>query len=125
MVRCSAYFITDANIFYVFDSELAEWQIYNFGIVTNAGTYHKFWAADNYTGAILGRNGNDYAKNIAYSLITHTFTELDQGGWYHYPDDIMNGGYVACWTDAVSQYMYFGYSAITNQFSSVTFPSRF
>jgi hypothetical protein len=120
-----AYFITDANIFYVFDSELAEWQIYSFGIVTNAGTYHKFWAADNYAGAILGRNGNDHAKNIAYSLITHSFAELDQGGWYHYPDNIMNGGYVAWWTDAVSWYSYFGYSATTNQFTSVTFPSGF
>jgi len=120
-----AYFITDANIFYVFDSELAEWQSYNYGSVTNAGTYHKFWAADNYAGAILGRNGNDFAKNIAYSLVTHSFAELDQGGWYHYPDNIMNGGYVAWWTDAVSWYSYFGYSATTNQFTSVTFPSGY
>ena len=120
-----AYFITDANIFYVFDSELAEWQIYNYGIVTNAGTYHKFWAADNYTGAILGRNGNDFAKNIAYSLITHSFAELDQGGWYSYPDDPMNGGYVAFYNNGVNEHQYIGYSATTNQFTSVAFPSSF
>lgn len=120
-----AYFITDTNIFYVFDAELAEWQIYNFGIVTNAGTYHKFWAADNYAGAILGRNGNDFAKNISYSLVTHSFTELDQGGWYHYPDDPMNGGYVAFYNNGVNEHRYIGYSATTNQFTSVTFPSSF
>ena len=120
-----AYFITDANLFYVFDSELAEWQIYNFGIVTNAGTYHKFWAADNYAGVILGRNGNDFAKNITYSLVTHSFAELDQGGWYHYPDNIMNGGYVAWWSNGVNEVKYFGYSATTNQFTSVTFPSSY
>ncbi len=120
-----AYFITNANIFYVFDAELAEWRIYNYGIVTNAGTYHKFWAADNYAGAILGRNGNDFAKNIAYSLVTHSFAELDQGGWYHYPDDPMNGGYVAWYSNGVNEHWYIGYSATTNQFASVTFPATF
>ena len=120
-----AYFVTDANIFYVFDSELAEWQEYNYGMVTNVGPTHTFWAADNYAGAILGRNGYDYYKNIAYSQVTHSFSELDQGGWYYYSDNIMNGGYVASWYDAVSTQMYFGYSATTNEFKSVTFPSSY
>ncbi len=66
-----------------------------------------------------------YAKNIAYSLITHSFAELDQGGWYHYPDDLMNGGYVAFYSNGVNEHRYIGYSAITNQFTSVTFPSSF
>ncbi len=117
-----AYFATDANIFYVFDSELAQWQQYNFGVILNASGYNLFWAADNYAGAIFERINYDYAKNIAYSLITHSFAELDHGGWYYYPDNIMNGGYVSSWNDAVSQLKYFGYSAYTNQFNSVTFP---
>lgn len=120
-----AYFITDANIFYVFDSELAEWQIYNYGIVSNESPFHTFWAADNYVGAILQRNGYDFAKNIAYSLVTHSFAELDQGGWYYYSNDPMNGGYVSSWNDATSTVKYFGYSATTNQFTSVTFPFRY
>ena len=37
----------------------------------------------------------------------------------------MNGGYVASWYDAVSTQIYFGYSATTNQFKSVTFPSSY
>ena len=73
----------------------------------------------------MGRNGNDFAKNIAYSLITHSFAELDQGGWYHYPDDPMNGGYVAFHNNGVNEHRYFGYSATTNQFTSVTFPATF
>jgi len=117
-----AYFITDANIFYVFDSELAQWQQYNFGLVSNTSGYNDFWAADIYAGAILQRNGNDYAKNIAYSLITHSFADLDQGGWYYYPDNIMHGGYVASWNDANSTTKYFGYCAATNQFNTITFP---
>ena len=120
-----AYFITTANIYYIFDAELAEWKEYSFGIVSNASSYNNFWAADNYAGAILGRNGNDYAKNIAYSLITHSFAELDQGGWYYYPDNIMNGGYVAFYNNGVSEHKYFGYSSTTNAFTSVTFPSSF
>ena len=35
----------------------------------------------------------------------------------------MNGGYVAQWYDAVSVYKYIGYSATTNQFTTITFPS--
>ena len=120
-----AYFITTANIYYVFDAELAEWKEYNFGIVLNASGYNDFWAADNYAGAILGRNGNDFAKNIAYSLVTHSFAELDQGGWYYYPDNIMHGGYVAFYNNGVNEHRYFGYSATTNQFTSVTFPSSY
>ena len=120
-----AYFATDANIFYVFDSELAEWQEYNYGIVTNASPFHSFWATDNYAGAILERNIYDYAKNITYSLVTHSFADLDQGGWYYYSDDPMNGGYVASWYNAVDTRMYFGYSAYTNEFKSVTFPSSY
>lgn len=120
-----AYFITDANIFYVFDSQLAEWQEYNFGIVTNASSYNYFWAADNYAGAILGRSGYDYAKNIAYSLLTHSFAELDQGGWYYYPENIMNGGYVASWGNAVDEYKYMGYSSSTNEFKTITFPGGY
>lgn len=120
-----AYFITTANIYYVFDAELAEWQEYNFGIVLNASGYNDFWAADNYAGAIFGRNGNDFAKNIAYSSVTHSFADLDQGGWYYYPDNIMNGGYVAFYNNGVNEHRYIGYSATTNQFASVTFPSSF
>ena len=120
-----AYFITDANIYYVFDSELAEWKEYDFGFVSNTSGYNNFWAADIYAGAIIQRNGYDYAKNIAYSLITHSFAELDQGGWYYYPDHIMHGGYVASWYNGVNEQKYFGYSAATNEFKSVTFPSGF
>jgi len=120
-----AYFITDANIFYIFDAELAEWQEYDFGIVTNASGYSDFWAADVYAGAILERNGTDYAKNIAYSIITHSFAELDQGGWYYYPDKIMHGGYVASWGDGITYQKYFGYSATSNQFEEVSFPAGY
>ncbi len=120
-----AYFITDANIFYAFDSELAEWKEYNFGIVTNASGFNDFWVADVYSGAILGRNGSDYAKNIAYSLVTHSFAELDQGGWYYYPDKIMHGGYVSTWGDGITYQKYFGYSAFTNQFNEVSLPAGF
>jgi hypothetical protein len=120
-----AYFITDANIYYVFDAEQAEWKQYNYGIVLNASGYNDFWVADVYTGAILPRNGTDFAKNITYSLITHSFAELDQGGWYHYPDKIMHGGYVGSWGDGSSSQKYFGYSAYTNQFQEVSFPSGF
>jgi hypothetical protein len=120
-----AYFVTDANIFYVFDAELAQWNIYNYGIVLNASNINRFWAADVYAGAIFHRNGTDYAKNVTYSLITHSFAEQDQGGWYYYPDNIMYGGYVASWGDGVSSQKYIGYSAYTNQFDEVTFPSGF
>jgi hypothetical protein len=117
-----AYFVTNANIYYVFDSELAEWKEYAFGMVPNASGYNNFWAADIYAGAIIQRNGYDYAKNIAYSLVTHTFADLDQGGLYYYPDNIMHGGYVASWGNAVNEAKYFGYCASTNQFSTITFP---
>ncbi|NNL21504.1 MAG: hypothetical protein HKO83_09335, partial [Ignavibacteriaceae bacterium] len=86
-----AYFITNANIYYVFDSELAEWKEYDFGFVSNTSGFNNFWAADIYAGAIIQRNGYDYAKNITYSLVTHSFADLDQGGWYYYPDHIMHG----------------------------------
>ena len=118
-----AYFITDANIFYMFDAELAEWKEYYFGVLLNASGLNSFWAADAYAGAILQRNGTDFAKNITYSLITHSFAELDQGGWYHYPDKIMHGGYVASWGDGITAQKYYGYSAFTNQFSEVSFPA--
>ena len=117
-----AYFITSANIYYVFDSEFAEWKEYNFGLVPNASGFNNFWAGDIYAGAILQRNGYDYAKNITYSLVTHSFADLDQGGWYYYPDHIMNGGYVSSWNDASSTTKYFGYCAATNQFNTITFP---
>ena len=117
-----AYVVTDANIFYVFDAELAQWQEYDYGIVVNASGTNRFWAADVYAGAIFVRNGTDLAKNIAYSIITHSFAEQDQGGWYYYTDNIMHGGYVAPWGDAVTIQKYFGYSAYTNQFTDVTFP---
>ena len=120
-----AYFITTANIYYVFDAELAEWKEYNFGLVTNASGFNDFWAADIYAGAILGRNASDYAKNIAYSLITHSFADLDQGGYYYYPSRIMHGGYVGSWGNGVNEQKYFGYSATTNEFKSVTFPAGF
>ncbi len=118
-----AYFITTANIYYVFDAELAEWKEYDFGMVSNTSGYNNFWAADIYAGAIIQRNGNDYAKNITYSLVTHSFADLDQGGWYYYPDHIMHGGYVASWSNGVNEQKYFGYCAATNEFKSVTFPS--
>jgi hypothetical protein len=120
-----AYFVTDANIFYVFDAELAKWKIYNYGIVANASGVNWFWAADVYAGAIFTRNGTDFAKNITYSLITHSFAEHDQGGYYYYPDHIMHGGYVSWWGDGVSTHKYMGYSAYTNQFDEVTFPSGY
>lgn len=120
-----AYFVTDANIFYVFDSELGQWQVYDFAVVLNASGTNRFWAADVYAGAIFHRNGTDLAKNIAYSLITHSFIEQDQGGWYYYPDNIMHGGYVGSWGDGTTSQKYFGYSAYTNQFSEISFPSGF
>ncbi len=120
-----AYFITDANMFYVFDAEQAQWKQYNYGIVVNASGINRFWAADVYAGAIFIRNGNDFAKNITYSLITHSFAEKDQGGWYYYPDDIMHGGYVSFYNNGVNEFKYFGYSATTNEFTSVTFPATY
>ena len=120
-----AYFVTTANIYYVFDSELAEWKEYDFGMISNTSGTNNFWAADIYAGAILQRNGYDYAKNIAYSLVTHSFADLDQGGWYYYPDHIMHGGYVASWSDGASTSKFFGYCAATNEFKSITFPNNF
>ncbi|MBT8381717.1 MAG: T9SS type A sorting domain-containing protein [Ignavibacteria bacterium] len=120
-----AYFITNANIYYVFDSELAEWKEYDFGFVSNTSGFNNFWAADIYAGAIIQRNGYDYAKNITYSLVTHSFADLDQGGWYYYPDHIMHGGYVASWSDAATTSKFFGYCAATNEFKSITFPNNF
>jgi hypothetical protein len=120
-----AYFATDADIFYVFDAELAEWKEYYYGPVLSGSGNNNFWAADVYAGAILERTGYLLAKNIAYSLITHSFAEVDQGGWYYYADNKMNGGYVANWGDGTTQAKYFGYSAVTNQFSEVTFPAGF
>ncbi|MEJ2593718.1 MAG: T9SS type A sorting domain-containing protein [bacterium] len=120
-----AYFVTDANHFYVFDAELGQWQDYDFGMVTNASGYNDFWAADTYAGAILERNGYDFAKNIAYSLVTHSFAEEDQGGWYYYPDNKMTGGYVASWGDGEDELRYIGYSANTNEFKSITFPAGY
>ena len=120
-----AYFITTANIYYVFDAELAEWKEYDFGFVSNTSGFNNFWAADIYAGAIIQRNGYDYAKNITYSLVTHSFADLDQGGWYYYPDHIMHGGYVASWSDAATTSKFFGYCAATNEFKSITFPNSF
>jgi hypothetical protein len=120
-----AYFITNANIYYVFDAELAEWKKYDFGFVSNTSGFNNFWAADIYAGAIIQRNGYDYAKNITYSLVTHSFADLDQGGWYYYPDHIMHGGYVASWSDAATTSKFFGYCAATNEFKSITFPNNF
>lgn len=117
-----AYFATSANIFYVFDAELAQWKSYNYGTVLNASGINSFWAADTYAGAIIERNGYDYAKNIAYSLETHSFTEIDLGGWYHYPDKEMTGGFVSQWSDAESTAKYFGYSSKTNEFKDITMP---
>ena len=120
-----AYFVTNANIYYVFDAELAQWFEYDFGIVPNASGTNDFWATEDYTGAIFSRNGNDYAKNITYSLHTHSFNDFDQGGWYYYPDNKMHHGYVASWGDGINTQKYFGYCAATNEFSEVTFPSGF
>lgn len=120
-----AYFATTANIFYVFDAELAQWKSYDYGIVLNASAINSFWAADTYAGAILARNGFDFAKNIAYSLDTHSFAEIDQGGWYHYPDREMTGGFVSWWSDTETTTKYFGYSSKTNEFKEITMPAGY
>ncbi len=117
-----AYFATSANIFYVFDAEQAQWKSYDYGDVLNASGINSFWAADTYAGAIFARNNYDYAKNIAYSLDTHSFAEIDQGGWYHYPDRKMTGGFVSQWSDAATTAKHFGYSSKTNEFKDITMP---
>ncbi len=117
-----AYFATSANIFYVFDAELAQWKSYDYGNVLNANGTNSFWAADTYAGAIFQRNGYDFAKNIAYSLNTHSFAEIDQGGWYHYVDRKMTGGFVSQWSDAKTTAKYFAYASKTNEFKHISMP---
>lgn len=117
-----AYFVTSANMFYVFDAELAQWRIYNYGIVLNTSGINRIWAADTFVGAIFERNDTDFAKNIAYSLHTHSFAELDQGGWYHYPDSKMTGGFVSAWSNFLTESKYFGYSSVTNEFKDISIP---
>jgi hypothetical protein len=119
-----AYFATSANIFYVFDAEQAQWKSYDYGVVANASGINTFWAADTYAGAILTRNGYDYAKNIAYSLETHSFAEIDQGGYY-YPERKMTGGFVSAWSDSETTAKYFGYSSKTNEFKDITMPAGY
>lgn len=108
----------------MFDAELAQWKSYDYGTVLNASGINSFWAADTYAGAILTRNGYDYAKNIAYSLDAHSFAERDQGGYY-YPDREMTGGFVSAWSDSEATAKYFGYSSKTNEFKEITMPAGY
>jgi hypothetical protein len=113
-----AYFVTDAEYF-VFDGDLGSWQSL---AITMPATFYGvgfFWAEEDYCGVVLNVSVPDHNKNLMYSLHTHSFNQIDQGGDYNHDYSGMTHGFVAKYTSGTDNNLY-GYSAHNNTVTEIT-----
>jgi len=114
----AAFAYTDQNYFYVFDGLAGQWMLFYSGPVENASGASNFWCGDNYVAGIFQRSYPDKCRNIAYSLVTKTFSITETGGVYYVTSDgiAMTGGFVSTYGGTPEEVLLAGYSAFTNQF---------
>jgi hypothetical protein len=114
----AAYAWTDQNYFYVFDGLAGQWMLFYSGPMENASGASNFWCGDNYVAGIFQRSYPDKCRNIAYSLVTKTFSITETGGIYYVTSDgiAMTGGFVSSHGGSPGEVLFAGYSAYTNQF---------
>lgn len=113
-----AYFVTDSEYF-IFDSQLSTWQSM---AITMPATFYGtgfFWAQDDYCGVVLNVAAPEHDKNLMYSLHTHSFNQIDDGGDYNHNNSNSHHGFVAVYSYGTDNTL-FGYSAITNTVSTIT-----
>ena len=114
-----AWFVTD-SVAYIFDSGLGHWQAFAYSIpFTYQSNFGRFWSRGDYAAIILFDSGLNIYYNLAYSLNTHNFNELPDGGYYQDPDWKLDHGFVGHW-DNGSIYKIISYSANGNTFSTIT-----
>ena len=113
-----AYFVTDAEYF-VFDGDLGSWQ--SLAITMPAAFYGVgfFWAEEDYCGVVLNVSAPDHDKNLMYSLHTHSFNQIDQGGDYNHDYSGMTHGFVAMYNSGIDNNLY-AYSAHNNTVTEIS-----
>ncbi|MGQ9642020.1 MAG: hypothetical protein ACUVUF_07860 [Candidatus Bathycorpusculaceae bacterium] len=113
--RNLAFFVTNETM-YVFDSMLGRWQEYDYGLPANYSS-SSYIIRDDFVWGVVRRSLTQ-PKNVVYSLHTHSFNQLENG--CEWPGERwMDHGFAGYYTHAVENYTLVGYSAYTNEFSSV------
>jgi len=114
----ASYAWTDQNYFYVFDGLAGQWTLFYSGPVGNATGASNFWCGDTYVAGVFQRFYPDKCRNVAYSLVTKTFTLTETGGVYYTESDgiAMTGGFVSTYGGSPEEVNLVGYSAFTGQF---------
>jgi hypothetical protein len=109
------YFVTDTHI-YVFDAEEAVWKSMSY--VLPAGYYGVgfYWTEDDYLGALIYQSPPAYNTVLVYSLVTHSFNQLEGVGGYNHNLSGMTHGFVTQYTNSTYNKLH-GYSALNNQFT--------
>jgi|GEM_PF-1680333 len=110
-----AFFVTDERM-YVFDAELGYWQEYDYGLPADYVNNEDYVLKDDYVWAALLR-GDEQPKNVAYSLHTHSFNQLEYGCIATY--GVLDHGLAKWHSLGGDQYQLTGYSAYTNEFDVV------
>jgi len=113
-----AYFVTDTEYF-VFDGVLGLWQSLSVTMPPSFYGVGFFWAEEDYCGVVLNVSAPDHDKNLMYSLHTHSFNQIDNGGDYNHNNSKSHHGFVAVYTNGTDNTLY-GYTAITNSVSTIT-----
>ncbi len=114
-----AFFITDQK-FYVFDSDVGKWQIYDYGLPPN---FHNanYTAQDDYVVLTLSSlNGFYQYKNVVYSRYTKSFNKLEKG--CSVSKDRYHFGFAGFYEEGNrTDYTLIGYSALDNQFDVLSY----
>jgi hypothetical protein len=113
--RNLAFFVTNETM-YVFDSELGRWQEYDYGLPANYSGSN-YVIRDDFVWIVL-KSSQKPPKDVAYSLRTHSFNQLENGcGWTG--GEWLDHGFAGFYTYDVENYTLVGYSAYTNEFNLV------
>jgi len=110
-----AMLVTDEYL-YVFDAEVGNWQSYNYNFPPDYN-YGRFWAKEDFVAVVLFKTGSHYPTNVVYSYHTKSFNEIENGlsGSVNMDHGFAN----AYWYTGLPVTRFVGYSAMTNQFSTM------
>ncbi|MCP4633201.1 MAG: T9SS type A sorting domain-containing protein [candidate division Zixibacteria bacterium] len=118
-----AMLITDMKM-YIFDIELDSWQVYDYTLPANYNNDGYYWINDDYAAVILNCDAALPPTNLAYSLQVHSFSETPEGAFLSSEISQMDNGFAGMYSTGVGSNQYaVGYSAASNEFSSINVPT--